>query len=231
MLQSLSVNFNRRNEFTRLFELSKVYHPQKEGLPKELIFLTIGTLSRGQNMDFFDLKGDIEELFAALGINKPVFASYAELPFHPGRGAEIEGIGHMGEVHPGIAAEYDIGTRAYIAALALAPMIERINISATYVPLPKHPSISRDIALQVRQEFTAASIEKAIREKAGPLLADLSLFDIYQGKQLEEGYKSMAYKLAFRAADRTLTDEEVAVHMEHILKHLQDSLDIQLRDK
>jgi phenylalanyl-tRNA synthetase beta chain len=235
MLQSLATNFNRRNSPARLFELMKVYRPRRETLPEEPVYLTIGMHSRANDMDFFDLKGDIEELFAVLGIEKPAFApmpaSLDGAVFHPGRRAEIEGIGHMGEVHPDIAAEYNIGTRVYIAVLALAPMFERVNAAKLYTALPKHPSITRDIALHVKQEITAASIEKAIREKAGPLLAELSLFDIYQGKQIEEGYKSMAYKLAFRAADRTLTDEEAAAPVEFVLKHLQESLGIQLRDK
>ncbi|MCL2421075.1 MAG: phenylalanine--tRNA ligase subunit beta [Defluviitaleaceae bacterium] len=242
MLQSLSTNFNRRNETARLFELAKVYLPRHKNspgtLPEEPIYLTIGAYSRDKNMDFFDLKGDVEELLATLGISSTniTFAPAADITqLHPGRAATIAingtNAGYLGELHPNMADSYEISTRVYIAVLDLAVLISHINNTVNYKPLPKYPTISRDIALQVKEDITAASIEKAIREKAGLLLADLALFDIYQGKQIEEGYKSMAYKLSFRAADRTLTDEEVAAPMEKVLKHLQAELGIQLRDK
>ena len=244
MLQSLSVNFNRRNETARLFELTKIYlprHNESPGtLPYEKVYLTIGAYSRqGIGMDFFDIKGDIEEFFDVLGIKHLYFLPSPNITqMHPGRTATItiddensDPIGYVGELHPDIAKTYEIGTRVYFAMIELEPLIDGINNITTYVPLPKYPTISRDIALQVKEDIPAAVIEKAIREKAGPLLVDLSLFDIYQGKQVEEGYKSMAYALSFRAADRTLTDEEVAAPMETVLKHLETSLNIRLRDR
>jgi len=244
MLHSLSINFNRRNEIARLFELTKVYltrHKENPGtLPEEKIYLTIGAYSRkNPGLDFFDIKGDIEEFMRVLGIKHFSFMPNTDTShMHPGRTATIiidgespNHIGYVGELHPDMAEAYEIGTRAYIAVLELAPLIDGINNVITYVPLPKYPTISRDIALQVKEDIPAAVIEKTIREKAGSLLVDLSLFDIYQGKQIEEGYKSMAYALSFRAVDRTLTDEEVAAPMEAVLKHLKASLNVRLRDK
>ena len=244
MLQSLSINYNRRNETARLFELTKVYlarHKENPGtLPLEKVYLTIGAYSRqNPGMDFFDIKGDIEEFINVLGIKQLYFTPSSNIrQMHPGRTAMIaigdensRHIGHVGELHPDIAGTYDIGTRVYIAVLELDPLINSINNLTAYEPLPKYPTVSRDIALQVKEDIPAAAIEKAIREKAGPLLVSLSLFDIYQGKQIEEGYKSMAYALSFRAADRTLTDEEVSAPMEAVLGHLKESLNVRLRDK
>ena len=242
MLQSLSTNFNRRNETARLFELAKVYLPRHKKnagtLPEEPIYLAIGAYSRDKDMDFFSLKGDVEALLDTLGIDgmNITFEPTSDIPqMHPGRTAVVKlagcNIGYIGELHPNMAESYEIGTRVYIAVLNLVTLIASMDTTVVYVPLPKYPSISRDIALQVKADITAAAIEKAVKEKTGPLLADLTLFDIYQGKQIEEGYKSMAYTLSFRASDRTLTDEEVAVPMGAVLKHLQEALGIQLRDK
>ena len=233
MLSGLAVNFNRRNETARLFELTKVYLPRQGSLPEEKIYLVIGAFDRSnKNADFFDLKGDIEELFAKLGIDNLAFAADSISLMHPGRTAQVcieSPIGHIGELHPDIANNYEIGTRVYVAALELAPIIAAIKTSISYQVLPKFPSISRDIALQVKTEISAATIEAAIWEKGGSLLVDVALFDVYQGKQVEEGYKSMAYNLGLRAADRTLTDEEAVNTVNAILDNLQSSLGIQLR--
>ena len=239
MLQSLSVNFNRRNEVTKLFELTKVYLPRHKDesaplLPEEPVYLTIGAY--GPKIDFFDVKGDIEEFLSVLGIKQYNFTPGPEAPhLHPGRTASlhINGklVGQVGELHPNIAESYEIGTRAYIASFAQKPLLEGIDTVKTYVPLPKFPSITRDIALLVKDDISASQVEEAIKAKAGPLLAKLVLFDIYQGKQVEEGYKSMAYALSFRANDKTLVDEEVSGPMNAVLSHLKDSLGIRLRDK
>ena len=238
MLESLSVNFNRRNESARLFELTKVYLPRHEEnpgeLPEEPIYLVIGAYDRA-GIDFFDLKGDIEEFFDTLGIKHYEFDACSEnLLLHPKRAAIIsigDRVGEIGEVHPIIANTYEMETRAYIAVLELTPIINGITNSAAYVPLNKYPAIVRDIALQVKEDVPAAAIMRAIKEKAGPLLAGLKLFDVYQGKQVEEGHKSMAYSLTFRAADRNLTEAEVMAPVNSVLEHLQESLGIQLRDR
>ena len=243
-LQGLAVNFNRRNDYAKLFELTKVYLPLTGStsgeLPVEKIYLTSTAYSRDNAMDFFGLKGEVEELFGTLGIKDFSMTPNTGIPWmHPGRTANVQILisgeqtlmGYIGELHPEIVKSYEMGTRVYVAVLELEAMVNAINTNVTYVPLPKFPGITRDIALQVKEEITAAEVEDAIRKKAGKLLVSLALFDIYQGKQVDEGYKSMAYKLSFRAADRTLTDEEVAKPMDAVIVHLQESLGIQLRDK
>ncbi|MCL1987668.1 MAG: phenylalanine--tRNA ligase subunit beta [Firmicutes bacterium] len=247
MLQSLSTNFNRRNDFARLFELTKVFLPTSNGssnepilptLPNEPIYLTIGAYSKNPDkagktgMDFFDLKGDIEELLASLGIANVSFVANANVPqLHPGRTADIKigenTIGQLGELHPDIAANYEIGTRSYIAIIKLADILT--EKTPKYVPLPKFPAIVWDISLQVKEEIAVATIEQAIKEKAGKLLTEISLFDVYQGSQIEKNYKSVSYTLTFRATDRTLTIDELPKTA--ILQHLQDTFGVTLRDK
>jgi len=251
ILQSLAINFNRRNESARLFELAKVYKPRQTPmteLPDEPIHLVFGayTHGRGLSMDFFDMKGDVEQLLSSLGIRnfcvEPCDESWMEehtLGMHPGRTAglrshEGEDFGYIGEVHPDVIANYEIGTRVYIAVIELEYLLkdmDKLGKGRPFSPLPKYPAMARDIALQVKQDISAADIERTIREKSGALLSGLTLFDVYQGKQVEEGYKSMAYNLSFRALDRTLTDAEITAHMQDILAHLQATLQISLRDK
>jgi len=251
ILQSLALNFNRRNESARLFELAKVYRPRQvpmTELPDEPVQLIFGAYAhgRGLSMDFFDMKGDVEQLLSSLRIQdfriEPWPNNVNAPETHPGRTAALmfydgeQGYygGYVGEIHPDVTANYEIGTRVYIAVIELGYLlnfVEKNSKKTPFSPLPKYPAMARDIALQVKQEISAADIEKAIREKAGALLSGLTLFDVYQGKQVEEGYKSMAYSLSFRAADRTLTDSEITAQMQDILAHLQSTLQIALRDK
>ncbi|MCL2014871.1 MAG: phenylalanine--tRNA ligase subunit beta [Defluviitaleaceae bacterium] len=241
ILQSLATNFNRRNDYARLFELTKVYLPNEtpsqpeNQLPNEPIYLTIAAYDK-RKMDFFDIKGDLEELFRVLGIKSAGFSANANVPqMHPGRTADVilseTVIGQLGELHPDIAADYEIGTRAYIAVLQLAPIIAAINRTPKYVPLPKFPAIVWDISLQVQEDIAVAALSQAIKEQAGSLLADITLFDVYQGTQLAENFKSVSYTLTFRADDRTLTADELAVPKNAILQHLQANFGATLRDK
>ncbi|MCL1997998.1 MAG: phenylalanine--tRNA ligase subunit beta [Turicibacter sp.] len=241
ILQSLSINYSRRNPYAKLFELTKVYKSSKSAsspnspkLPNEPIFVTLCGYNTGKKMDFFDLKGDIEEFLAVLGITNFEFSPISELPFmHPGRSASLAiddvQVGFFGELHPKTAKAYEIETYVYIAAIELAPLLRKK--AATYVPIHKFPSMERDIALHVKNEINAATIERAIKEKGGSLLTNLRLFDLYQGKQIEEGYKSMAYTLTFRHPDRTLEEKEIAPLIDAILLHLDKMLGVKLRDR
>jgi phenylalanyl-tRNA synthetase beta chain len=187
-------------------------------------------------MDFLDIKGDAEALLAVLGIKDAVFAPSAEKPWmHPGRTAALRcgsaELGYIGELHPDVADNYQLGARAYVADFSLSALFENQRKRNTFVPPPKFPAVTRDLALQVKPNVLAAEIDAAVKENAGPLLESLTLFDVYQGKQVESGYKSMAYSLTFRAADRSLTDGEVSEIIQKILAHLHSKLNIALRDK
>jgi phenylalanyl-tRNA synthetase beta chain len=230
LLESLSLNFNRRNESARLYELAYVYVPKSlplTELPDERLMLTAAAYGK-DGMDFFAVKGLAEELLANLGLahGAAYHADTEGLPFmHPGRTAVIsvsgKKIGWLGEVHPLVLEKYHIGERAYVLLLEMELLFALASsVRTTVTPPPRFPSVHRDIAVTVRAEVPAAAVEAAIREKAGPLLTEVRLFDVYQGIQVEEGFKSMAFGLTFRSAERTLVDGEVTAAIEKILENL-----------
>jgi phenylalanyl-tRNA synthetase beta chain len=152
---------------------------------------------------------------------------------HPGRCAVITingaEAGYFGEVHPAVCANYEIETKVFIAVLTVDALISNAVLMRTYKPLPKFPGIKRDIAVLVKSEVTAGEIEAAIREKAGKILEEVNLFDVYTGEQIEEGFKSVAYSLLFLSRDKTLTEEEAQTAIERILKNLETKIGAKLR--
>jgi phenylalanyl-tRNA synthetase beta chain len=238
MLTSLATNYNRRNTEAYLFEMGKVYIPKAlplAELPDEIPMLTVGMY--GGDVDFYAIKGVIEELFIVLGMEDKVsYAPKSDLTFmHPGRLAEVsvngEAIGYVGQVHPNIADNYGIGAEAYVAVLNTDVLIKESVFERTYKALSKFPAVQRDIAMLVKDEVIVRDIEDIIKSKGGKLLESVKLFDVYKGKQIADGYKSVAYNITFRAEDRTLTDDDIASPMKKILKELEDKLGAQLRDK
>lgn len=237
MLNSLSTNYNRRNPEAALFELGNVYLPKAlplTELPIEKPMLTIGMYGK---MDFYDIKGVTEELFSVLGMTDSVsYNPVSNIPYmHPGRLAEIsakgKAVGYVGEIHPNVTEKYSIGTKTYVAVIEVEALIEGAEFNRTYKALPKFPAMQRDIAMLVKDSVIVKDIESIIKEKGGKLLESVQLFDVYKGKQIEDGYKSVAYNISFRANDRTLTDEEVNSPMKKILVELESKLGAQLRDK
>ena len=233
MLASLSTNFSRRNTAVRLYEMAKVYWPSAGGeLPEEMETLTIGAYG---DMDFYALKGVVERILAELGLTACYMPRKDIGHMHPGRTADITVCetcaGYLGEVHPEVSGNYSINERVYYAALYLKPLFEHAVSERIYRPLPKYPGVLRDIAMRVREEVPVHDIEAAIREKAGPFLESVELFDVYKGSQIEAGYKSVAYSIGFRGSDRTLTDEEVSGYMGRILTNLEQKTGAQLRDR
>ena len=235
MLNSISTNYNRRNESAYLFEMGKVYIPKNlplTELPKEENVLTIGMYG---DIDFYGIKGVTEELFEVLGMKDVVeYSPKKDIPFmHPGRLAEIsvkgDSLGYVGELHPTIAERYNIDTKAYIAVISIDKLCGYANFERKYKALPKFPAMTRDIAVIVKDEVIVKDIEDIIKEKGGKLLETIQLFDVFKGKQIPEGYKSVAYNISFRASDRTLTDEEVNAPMKKILKELEEKLEAKLR--
>jgi len=234
-LRVLATNYNRRVEEARLFEMSYVYIPKSlpvTELPDEKPVLTIGMY--GEDIDFYDLSGIIEELMEALGINEYELEPVKDDPtFHPGRTARLivkgEDAGVLGEIHPAVAENFEAAERNYIAFIQMEPLVRYASTEREYKPLPKFPAVTRDIAVIVDDGIPVRSIEKIIIGKAGRIFEEAKLFDVYRGKQVPEGKKSVAYSITFRAHDRTLTDEEVNRAMEKITKALSDELGAQLR--
>jgi phenylalanyl-tRNA synthetase beta chain len=184
--------------------------------------------------DFYTMKGVIEEFFEAVGLkNKIVYNPKAGKPFlHPGRQADVvyegETVGYLGEVHPTVCDTYDIGTRAYVAVLDMPCIVEKATFDRKYEGIAKYPAVSRDISMVVPKDILAGQIEEIIEQRGGRLLESCRLFDIYEGEQIKEGFKSVAYSVSFRAKDRTLDEKDVSAAMKKILNGLE-GLGIELR--
>ncbi|MDD6208249.1 MAG: phenylalanine--tRNA ligase subunit beta [Clostridiales bacterium] len=234
MLTSLATNYNRRNKDTRLYELGNIYIPKAlplTELPDERTQLTLGMYGSG---DFFDLKGVVEEYVEKIGLTEiKTYDPNAGRPYlHPGRQADIyyEGtlIGYLGEVHPDVLDTYGIGERAYIAVLDMPEIISRASFEIKYSGIARYPAVTRDISMVMKKEIMVGQVEEIIRKGGGKLLESYHLFDVYEGSQIKEGYKSVAYSISFRASDRTLEEKDVNERMEAILNKLKE-LDIELR--
>lgn len=234
MLTSLSTNYNRRNKDVRLYELGNVYLPKElplTELPDERTQFTLGMYGNG---DFFDMKGVCEEFFEKIGMRKKMtYDPNCGKPYlHPGRQANMvyEGkvVGYLGEVHPIVADNYGIGDRAYIAVIDIRTVLEFASFSHKYTGIAKYPAVTRDLSLVVPKAVLAGQIESMIVQRGGKILESCQLFDIYEGSQIQKGFKSMAYSVVFRAHDKTLEETEITAAMKKILNGL-NSLGIELR--
>lgn len=231
MCEVLKTNYNKRIPSAALFELGSIYINKGETLPDERKTVAIGMYGNG---DFYTLKGAVENIFAQLGVKKVKFVAVCDnATFHPGRCAEIfcgdRKIGIMGQAHPAVAGNYKIGGEVYLAELDFMTMFECADSKKTYKALPKFPATTRDIAMVVEETVQVGDIAEIFEAEMGGILESYSLFDIYRGAQLGENKKSVAYSLAFRAADRTLTDDEVNAVMEKILAGLKENVGADLR--
>jgi len=233
MMDCLSRNYSRNNEEVRLFEMGKVYIPNEDAdkLPEERNILTIGMYG---NVDYLDLKGTVENVLDVLGVDNASFKRESENPtYHPGKTSNLyikrEFTGRVGEIHPNVSENYGVEQRCYIAELNLDILYENANLNKKYKPLPKFPAVTRDIALIVDESVLVQDIEDVIVEKGGNILESTKLFDVYKGKQIEDGKKSIAYAIVYRRSDKTLTDDEVNKVHEKILRSLEYKLGAQLR--
>ena len=233
MLEILSRNNAYHNKAAKLYEIAKVYLPQPgEKLPREPKMLMFGTY--GTKETFFTLKGELEAIFAGLRMKKVEYTAEKHNPsYHPGRCAalSVEGvsIGVMGQVHPLVARNYGMDGEIYCAELNFSEMLRHILPDPTYVPLPRYPAVSRDLAIVCDEAVTVAQAEKIISGAAGKLLRDVRLFDIYRGVGVPAGKKSMAFSLELRADDRTLTDADSEGVTKKVLTALEEKLGATLR--
>ena len=234
MLTSLATNYNRRNKNVRLYELGNIYLPKAlplTELPEERMQFTLGMYGDG---DFFSMKGVIEEFFEKIGLHKKeTYDPNAGKPYlHPGRQANIiyDGVvvGYLGEVHPDVADTYGIGTKAYVAVLDMPEITKRATFDRKYTGIAKFPAVTRDISMVMPKEILVGQVEEVIEKKGGAYLESYALFDLYEGAQIKEGYKSVAYSIVFRAKDKTLEEAEISQAMEKILAGLEE-LGIELR--
>ncbi|SEM94237.1 phenylalanyl-tRNA synthetase beta subunit [Candidatus Frackibacter sp. WG12] len=241
LLEVLNRNISRNVDEVKIFELGRAFTPQEGELPEERLLLSGALMEKNENeiwdldaSNFFALKGVIEEYFTALNIEDYEFNNSEHPSLHPGRTAIIkvkgEEVGILGEVHPDLIDNYDLLPRTVLFELEFEIIVKHANDDLVYRELPKYPASTRDIALVVDVEVTSQDLENIINGVAGDLLETIELFDLYQGKQVEEGTKSLAYSLTYRAQDRTLTDDEINKLHSQIEDRLDEEFGAKIRE-
>ncbi|MFB4165838.1 phenylalanine--tRNA ligase subunit beta [Alteribacillus sp. JSM 102045] len=245
LLDTVQYNRNRQINDASLFELGSVFIGESASLTKQpeekkvLAAAITGMweihLWQGEKKkaDFFIVKGILEGLFEELGVlDKIQFVPSSRKELHPGRSADIvlngKSVGFTGQVHPSVQKEWDI-KETYVFQLDLDALLGTETEDLSYSVLPRYPSISRDIALVVDQNLPAGDVQKVIEEAGGDLLKQITLFDVYEGENLEKGKKSLAFSLVYLDPERTLTDEEVTKTHEHVLSQLTEKVQAVLR--
>ena len=232
MLETLSLNYKNRNAAVALYEIGKEYLPTApDKLPEEPDRLTIGMY--GDDADFFTLKGMVETILETAGLHDCTYkACGTDAPFdeicalHPGRSAVIytgeTPIGYLGEVHPTVQKNYDIGTRTYVAKLLIDEMQPLAQTEITYQPLPKFPAITRDLSLVCADKVPVGDLQAAMKNAVGNILEQITLFDVYKGEQIAAGMKSVSFSIRMRSHEGTLTDEQADAAMKRVLKALKE---------
>lgn len=172
------------------------------------------------------MKGILESLLATFGIQAD-YAVSSEPYLHPGRQAVAcyneKTLATFGEVHPNVCNTYEINTRVYVAEVQLNTLLTLEQPRILYQALPRYPAVERDLALLCDKAMPVASIEKIIRQAGGKVLETVELFDVYEGAQIQDGKKSVAYSLKFRMVDRTLSDEDIDPVLNKIFEKLQEN--------
>jgi phenylalanyl-tRNA synthetase beta chain len=225
MLEVLARNYNNRNASACLFELASEYLPTAaDKLPIEKTNLIVGMY--GNKADYFTAKGMAEQILEKLSVTDyEIEASAEEYSYHPGRCAvlTIDGkrLGIIGEIHPKTAENYGINERVYCFTLDVDLMFESAKTDKKYVPLPKFPAVTRDLALLCDDSIPVLTLEKAIIRGAGSLLENIKLFDVYKGEQIEANKKSVAFSIVLRSNDNTLTEEHTTGAMKKVMKELE----------
>jgi phenylalanyl-tRNA synthetase beta chain len=245
IFDNLARNLARKNDDVALFEVGSVFFPKAlpvTELPDEVVKIA-GAITGRRNaqgwnqandmVDFYDAKGIIEELLANLRVTRYTVEAGTHYAMHPGKTALFKKgrdvIATVGEVHPAVLSAYGITKPVYIFELDATTVMKYMAKDLKYKALPKYPATSRDLAMLVDIDVNAADIEKAMTKAAGQNLTQITLFDVYTGKQVEEGKKSLAFSLTFQSNDKTLTDAEIDPAIEKIVAKLQKDFNANLR--
>lgn len=245
IFDNLARNLARKNDDVALFEVGSVFFPKAlpvTELPDEVVKIA-GAITGRRNaqgwnqtndmVDFYDAKGIIEELLANLRVTRYTVEAGTHYAMHPGKTALFKKgrdvIATVGEVHPAVLSAYGITKPVYIFELNATTVMKYMAKDLKYKALPKYPATSRDLAMLVDIDVNAADIEKAMTKAAGQNLTQITLFDVYTGKQVEEGKKSLAFSLTFQSNDKTLTDAEIDPAIEKIVAKLQKDFNANLR--
>ncbi len=245
LLDDIAYNVSRKNQNLAFYEIGRVFQQEndpKHDLPQEekhlALALTGEMLTKdwqtaSVKVDFFSVKGILENVFAKFGVAEQITYEKSNLKdLHPGRSAAIflgeEQIGFIGQVHPKVAKAYDL-PETYVAEVNLAALLAAQVAPLVYQTVSKFPAVKRDIALLVADTVTNRELMTVIKDSAGKYLTDITLFDVYQGQNIEDGHKSMAYSLTFVNPEATLTDETINKAMEKVTKALTEKLNAVIR--
>ena len=231
MLEVLSRNVNRKVDKCRMSEIMTVYRRNGELSNESKTLCFAFTPDCG---GFYNLKADAEALFVRLNISAREYVAVSNDPsFHPGRCADVfvgtKLVGRIGEVHPLVCENYDLPRGVCTAMIYTEPLLKSVKTERGYIPLPVYPAMERDIALICEKSVEVGKLLNDIRSYAGKSLESASVFDVYSGKGVEDGKKSVAVRLVFRLADKTLTDEDADAGVKRILKKLENEQGIVLR--
>ena len=237
MLQTIVTNQSKKNKNVGLFDISRIYRNvdnkiENGEVPLEENIVTIGMY--GDDVDFYVLKGLVEKVLTVSSVLRyDVITEKSNNSYHPGKTANIK-VGKdiivtLGEIHPEVAENYGIKGRVYVAEICLDKLVKYGKNNKKYEEVPKFPAVERDIAMLINEDVEVGSIERAIQKKGKKILEEIKLFDVYRNEKLGENKKSVAYALKFRSKDKTLTDEEIDVTMNEIIKELEQNLGAELR--
>ncbi len=243
LLEVLARNYQRRTTSAALFEIGRIYLSREDSaLPEERLTLALALMGRtsagwrhkDEPLDFFYLKGVLEVAACRTGLGPLTFVPEGDEPaFHPGRTARVLAgetvLGILGEVHPEVLEAYDLPRGVVAAEIDMERLVSMEKQITRFTPLPRFPSVERDLAFVIRKDFPVEEVTAVIRKAAGELLRELRLFDVYEGRQIREGCRSLGFSLSFRAEDRTLTDEEVGQHLEEVIRALEQTFGAELR--
>ena len=245
IMENVARNFSRKNEDVQLFEIAPVFYPKALPVteqPEEVMKLAgimtgrrnaMGWNQGNEAVDFYDIKGVVEELFRRLAISKYTVEAGEHYMLHPGKTAVFkkgkEIIATMGEVHPAVADAFGIKQKMYVFEMDIETLMKYTAKNFHFEPLPKYPAISRDLAMLVDEGVNAGDVEQVIAKNGGKHFKDVTLFDVYTGKQIADGKKSLAFTMQFQSKDKTLTDAEADEAFQNILKAVEKNFQAELR--
>ena len=244
LMETVRYNLSRKNTNVKLFELRRVFLQQEgERLPNEIKFLAAVAMGLDRdahwaisprNVDFYDIKGCVEDLLDALQIREAKFVKADDVTYlHPGKGSKVvldkEVLGVLGEIHPQVSDNYEINGKVYLFELNFSKLVKWAEEAKRFQPLPKFPAVYRDLSIVVDRALEGERVMETIRALRHPFVEEVTLFDIYQGSSIPEGKKGVSYRIRYQANDRTLTDEEVNQCHEKILFRLKEVFQLDLR--
>ncbi len=232
MLEILTRNYNYRNRQAALYEIGRIYLKRPDGMADEPKIVSLG--GYGEKMDFFVLKGWVEKLLKELGAEKLRFVAEKQNPsYHPGRCARVYAgdveIGVLGEIHPLVAANYGVDAAFYCAELRFDALNKAKGALPVYKPLPRFPSVTRDIAVVCRADIPVGELSECILKNGGEYLKDCTIFDVYTGSHVAPGCKSVAFSLTMRSDEQTLTVEHAEETIARVLMALREEYDAVMR--